>query len=355
MFARILVPLDGSTFAERALPHAELIAQIFDATIVLLRVLEPTTQHDKPEGVDPLTWQIRKNEAELYLQEMVKQVENRIIGKSIDERGDLARSKRVEYAIREGRTPENIVNFAQSENIDLLIISTHGWGGFTRWNISSVAEKVLKMIYKPVLLVRAYEEIEEINHNVHYNRILVPVDSSRRAECVFAAAISLAREALITKDSPSMQKIANESILSAERSQPCLILATVIRPPELPIPEPYSEDIHQLVSQILQFSHQFAQDYLHRIKEQMTVDSETFVLQNRSVSSALHDLAEQQAVDLIIMSAHGYTGQNIHPYGSITREIMELGSKPILIIQDISPAEVNLTDSERAGLRMGAR
>lgn len=355
MFNRILVPLDGSAFAERALPHAELIAQIFDATIVLLRVLEPTTKHDKPEGVDPLTWQIRKNEAELYLQGMVEQVEKKLDNQSMEDRGNLGRSKRVEYAIREGRTPENIVNFAQTENIDLLVISTHGWGGFTRWNISSVAEKVLKVIYKPVLLVRAYEEIEEINHNVHYNRILVPVDSSRRAECVFPAAISLAREALIFKDSLAQKSGSGLLDVPQASSQSCLILTTVIHPPELPIPEPYSEEIHNLVNQILQFSHQFAQDYLQRIKEQMTVVCETIVLENRSVSSALQDLAEQQDVDLIILAAHGYTGQNIHPYGSITRDIMELGSKPILIIQDISPAEVIPTDSELANLKTGAR
>ncbi len=64
MFKRILVPLDGSSYAERALSHAEEFARIFDASITLLRVLEPSPQHDKPLPVDPLNWQIRKTEAE---------------------------------------------------------------------------------------------------------------------------------------------------------------------------------------------------------------------------------------------------------------------------------------------------
>ena len=50
MFTRILVPLDGSTLAERAIPHAELFARIFGASIILLQVLEPTSYHENPKG-----------------------------------------------------------------------------------------------------------------------------------------------------------------------------------------------------------------------------------------------------------------------------------------------------------------
>ena len=68
MFNRILVPLDGSTLAERAIPHAEQFARIFGASIILLQVLEPTSYHENPKAVDPLSWQIRKAEADVYMQ-----------------------------------------------------------------------------------------------------------------------------------------------------------------------------------------------------------------------------------------------------------------------------------------------
>ncbi|HEX7556037.1 MAG TPA: universal stress protein, partial [Leptolinea sp.] len=67
MFNRILVPLDGSTLAERAIPHAEQFARIFGASITLLQVLEPTSYHENPKAVDPLSWQIRKAEADVYM------------------------------------------------------------------------------------------------------------------------------------------------------------------------------------------------------------------------------------------------------------------------------------------------
>ena len=67
MFNRILVPLDGSTLAERAIPHAEQFARIFGSSIILLQVLDPTSYHENPNPVDPLSWQIRKAEADMYM------------------------------------------------------------------------------------------------------------------------------------------------------------------------------------------------------------------------------------------------------------------------------------------------
>ncbi len=55
MFNRIHVPLDGSTLAERAIPHAEQFAHIFGSSIVLLQVLDPTSFHENPSAVDPLS------------------------------------------------------------------------------------------------------------------------------------------------------------------------------------------------------------------------------------------------------------------------------------------------------------
>ncbi len=353
MFTRILVPLDGSQFAEKALPHAELLARIYGADIVLMRVLEPLIQHDKPVAVDPLTWQIRKSEAELYLQDITKLVEERNAKPDNVEEGDLTRKWRVEYAIREGRTPESIVNFAHNENIDLLVISTHGWGGFTRWNISSVAEKVIKKIYLPVLLVRAYEENEDFSPQIQYRRILVPVDSSRRAEVVVATGISLARG--VPFEPENLPESQNAQPLTHEPDQSTLIFATVIRPPELPIPEPYGDEVKQLVNQLMQYSHHAANEYLERMCHQVSANCEVKVVEDARVSTALQKLAEDEDVDLILMAAHGYSGETCYPYGSVTRDLMENGSKPIFVIQDLPLSMVQISDSEKASLKTGGR
>jgi nucleotide-binding universal stress UspA family protein len=326
MFNRILVPLDGSALAEQAIAHAELFSRIFGATIVLLQVLEPAPYHENPNAVDPLSWQIRKAEADMYLRGIVVRVRKKIGEEPANE--SVEGKSRVEYAIREGKIAENIVDFAQAENIDLVVINTHGANGLSRWNISSITGKVINQIYMPVLIVRAYSPSADENL-IHYRRILLPIDSSRRAECSLSAAIELARGSD-----------------TDEKSQ--LILAAVIQPPELPIPEPFPVEISQLNEQLLQVSRQSVNRYLGEMKDRLPVECETSVVENVSVTSAIQKLADQDDIDLVVICAHGYSGQGSWPYGTVARNYIEHGNKPVLIIQDMPRAQVKPTAAELA-------
>src|SRR3972149_625641 len=103
MFNRILVPLDGSTLAERAIPHAEQFARIFGSSIVLLQVLDPTSFHENPSAVDPLSWQIRKAEADMYMQGIAGRIRKQLReSPRSDQDGRVGRDVPGEYAIREG-------------------------------------------------------------------------------------------------------------------------------------------------------------------------------------------------------------------------------------------------------------
>lgn len=346
MFKRILIPLDGSNFAERALPHAELFARIFGSTIVLLRVLESAQQINQSQPDDPFIWQIQKREAELYLQEISPLVAARISENEPGKDGDTTRLHRVEYAIRNGKPSESIVSFAHKENIDLLVISTHGWGGFSRWNISSIAQKVIEKVYLPVLLVRAYEDNKTYDSNIYYRRIMVPLDSSPRAENAFSAAVSLIRREKDRQEAEASKQGETDS--KKETADIVLLLTTVIRPPEIPVPEPHGEEVQALINQFIQLSQKSVREYLTRIKSQLSVPCEVKVIEHRSVSEALQELTKKENIDLIIIAAHGYTGQRYSPYGSVTRDMLDFGAKPILIIQDIPLSRVQPSDSEIA-------
>ena len=115
---------------------------------------------------------------------------------------DVEKKSRVEYCIREGKAAENIVDFAHTEDIDLLVISTHGSGGLSRWNISSVTQKVINLIYLPVLIVRSYDRPNAAGIIPRYRRILLPIDSSRRAECSLSAGIELTRGEMPRQQDP---------------------------------------------------------------------------------------------------------------------------------------------------------
>jgi nucleotide-binding universal stress UspA family protein len=342
MFNRILVPLDGSPLAERAIPHAELFARIFGANIILLQVLEPTSYHENPKAVDPLNWQIRKAEADMYMQGIALRIRKNL-GEKANHNGEKKKS-RVEYSIREGKTAENIVDFAHTENIDLLVISSHGSGGLSRWNISSVTQKVINLIYLPVLIVRAYNQSNTTEGINRYRRILLPIDSSRRAECSLSAGVELARNEIPAGVAPGSTVVKTK-----------LVLTTVLRPPELPIPEPLPVEISQLSDKLLELSHQAIEKYLGEMKERLPVDCDTCVVESPCVTSAIQELADQEDIDLVILCAHGYSGQVNWSYGTVARNYIEHGTKPVLVIQDVPRSQVRRTVAEIAAEKSGRR
>ena len=263
----------------------------------------------------------------------------------------------VEYAIREGKTAENIVNFAHSEAIDLLVISTHGSGGLSRWNISSVTQKVINLIYLPVLVIRAYCQPATPEARVHYRRILLPIDSSRRAECSLAAGIALAGGEIYSGflGEGNDRVIRRPALINAQPATK-LILTAVIKPPEIPIPEPYPIEIEQLSSQLMEVSRLAVTGYLNEMKARLPVECESRVLENTNVSTAIQELAAQEEdIDLVVLCAHGYTGQFAWPYGSIARNYIEHGTKPVLVIQDVPRSQVQPTAAEIAAEKSGGR
>ncbi len=338
MFTRILVPLDGSSLAEGAIPHAELFSRIFNAKIFLLQVLDPPDERESTQNVEPLGWQIRKAEADMYLKGIATRIREHLgeIPPAAEEEG----KSRVEYHVREGKAAENIVDFAHGENIDLVVISTHGAGGLSRWNLSSVTQKVINLIYLPVLIIRSYDRANTTDIIERYRKILLPIDCSRRAECSITAAVELTRG--------EMSKIA-----SAEKSK--LILAAVIRPPEMPLAEPFPPEITKILDQLSKVSRLAVGKYLDEMKERLPVQIETSIVEGTSVATTIHELADQPDIDLVILCAHGYSGKGTWPYGTVTRNYIEHGEKPLLVIQDLPRSQVQLSAAELAAEQSGRR
>ena len=364
MFNRILVPLDGSPLAERAIPHAEKFARIFGSSIILLQVLDPTSYHENNNPIDPLRWQIRKTEADMYMNEIARRVRVDLgedppeteKANSVSAQDGHLKASRVEYSILEGKTAENIVNFTHAENIDLLVISTHGSGGLSRWNISSVTHKVINLIYVSVLIIRAYNFPETEAEQIQYRRILLPIDSSRRAEISLSAGLALASGERIDAMTLEVEKGSSQPAPTAAAiSHTKLVLAAVIKPPELPIPEPYPAEVEQLTQKLIRVSHDAVINYLDEMKGRLDVECETCVVENNSVNTAIHDLACQDDVDLVVLCAHGYTGLSTWPYGSITLNYMEHGIKPVLVIQDVHRSQVQPTAAAIAAEKSGER
>ena len=159
MYTRILVPLDGSRFAEQALPHALNIAATGAVEIHLLSVA-PLLDEQPNAVVDMYPVYIYRDymvnnasESERIkqgLKDYLDQIMKRISGAG----------HAVVCAICLGQPAEEIISYASENACELIIMSTHGRSGIGRWVYGSVADKILRGSMTPVLLVRVQEQTE---------------------------------------------------------------------------------------------------------------------------------------------------------------------------------------------------
>jgi nucleotide-binding universal stress UspA family protein len=147
MYKNIVVTLDGSEQAEIAVEHAETIAKgCSEPQIILLRVIEPVRMPygDPMPGLSiPQLNQLEKDEkamAEKYLNKIAARLTVAGIKTSVKTMNGLA--------------ADTIVDFINQNNIDLVIMATHGRSGLSRWIWGSVADRILHGVCVPVLMVR---------------------------------------------------------------------------------------------------------------------------------------------------------------------------------------------------------
>ena len=155
MYQKILVPLDGSTLSELALPHAEALAAHFNSEIILTRVCQPATM--PVEFYPALVGAAYDYQPDLQGQ-ITKDMRDYLLDWQKKLQGDKIRCR---YLALEGFVPEAILRTAETEQIDLIVMSTHGRSGLSRWVFGSVAAKVLEAAPCPIFLVRAQ------NHAIH--------------------------------------------------------------------------------------------------------------------------------------------------------------------------------------------
>jgi nucleotide-binding universal stress UspA family protein len=150
MYAHLLVPLDGSDFAEHALPEAIELAQRFESRITLLTIVPPP--HLAAGGFIPDSAELYQrlrdaacNEATGYLMEQAQKLQ--AAGITVDHQ-----------AIEGEPVAECILDFTEKSDVDTIVMCTHGRSGLQRWVFGSVAEKLLRATSLPVILIRPKQD-----------------------------------------------------------------------------------------------------------------------------------------------------------------------------------------------------
>lgn len=271
---KILVPLDGSELAERVLLVAVRLAEGVGASLVLLTAVAHLPWKEKTDPVAQAI-QSHKYEAGLYLKGVRSQLQPTTVT--------------IETAVISGSPANAIINYAGQNDISLIVMSTHGRSGLTRWTFGRVAEKVLRRAPCPTVVLRSRQEVAPTD----IKRILVPLDGSALAEQVLE---------------PTRQ-IADG--LAAE-----IYLLHVTEPSSLPF---IGEDLDREEARGVA-----AQAYLATVQTRLAdagwqTQAE---LRHGSAADAIIDYAAEQNIDLIVLSNLGSSGLQMWVFGSVAERVM---------------------------------
>lgn len=297
MSQTIVVPLDGSDLAERALPWAAALARATGNSVTLIQVIPwPLPGQYGPWGLyvsDDLAERIRAetgNAARDYLERLRQQL--------------ASDGVEAHTAVELGSVVETILDAADEHGASAIAIGTHGHGGLTRFMIGSVAQQLVQQALIPVLVVRSKASAE-----ARLGRVLVGLDGSSLSESALELACGMAPQGST------------------------LILARIIEPIEIAISSGAEAGVI-VDSRSTQQSVAEAEAYLARQSEALShagIASEQVVLVGRA-SSELRNLARERHADLVVMSTHGRTGLDRLMLGSVADDLVRHAEQPVFMV-----------------------
>lgn len=309
LFRHIVVPLDGSELAERALSPALRMARAMSALaadgedngspirLVLLRASSPTSL----VAADPFLYdelaRMAQDEAQAYLNATAAKLS--------------AAPVIIETRTMAGPAAEAVVHYAEENDADLIVLSSHGRTGGSRWVYGSVAEKVLHHAPCAIVIIRSQAKLEMFQNRA----ILVPLDGSELAERALEPAMVLARG--VGSD---------------------VMLLRVVPSPE-PVPEGLVSPGAPAASQRLmveQKEREEAEAYLQQVYSSLPTAHLFFDVAVASgyVADAIVDYATAHHVDLIVMSSHGRSGVSRWLYGSVAEKVLRGAECATMIIRN---------------------
>lgn len=302
MFESILVPLDGSAFAEAALAPAMSIAVRESGSLELVMVQDPVPAY----GYGGLEEQPQAWRAE-YLAAVEEE-----FGPRIDDR--------IQYTLLVGSVTEELERHGEETDPDLMVLATHGRGPFSRFWLGSVADHLVRHSTYPVLLIRPEEgdgEAPEVTAEVEreFDHILVPLDGSEGAETILDVAVEL-------------------GALYGSR----FTLTRVVHYPA-EVVSSYMPDTVHISEEIVETGKEEARTYLQGVAEKLRDAGhivETDVQVDVHPASGIQRSAEETGADLVALATHGRGGVERTLVGSVADKLIRSTHLPTLVIRPSS-------------------
>lgn len=301
MFHKIVIPLDGSAFAEFALPLASAVSRRSGAGLELVMVESPEPAFAFGEWEEsPQPWR------EEYLETMADRV-----GRDLDEP--------VSHRLRMGRAATQLERHLESSGADLLVMATHGRGPLSRFWQGSVADHLLRHATCPVLLVRPEEDEEPPPVDaVELDHILVPLDGSRLAESVLEPTFGLA------------DLFGSKITLVGVVHFPGTVTSSYIPDSVEPSGETVAEGTARTEAYLTETA-----ERLSRSGREVATDVRVDVHPARGILDAAEDLD----IDLVAIATHGRGGVSRMVLGSVADKLVRASLRPTLVYRPPEPGE----------------
>ncbi len=292
MYEKIIVALDGSQLAEVVLWYAARLAGRLGASLTLVYVSTPGEL-------------ISRNMYECYLQDTTAKVKD-LAEKYAVETGK-ARSVYVNFQILNGMPAEEILNYADKNKVDLIVLSTQGKSGIRRWALGNVASKIVSATSKQVMLIRAKGGQTDVSKEKLTN-VLVPVDGSRESESILKSVTYLAAE---LKLSVTLLHIYTHE-LSAY---------------------PSIDSIKEIEKQ-----RKTRKAYIEKLGSKLSAQGLNIETVFKEVSlgeeaAEIIKLADEGSFSLVAMATHGRSGIGRWIFGSNAQKVLYEGSTPMLLVR----------------------
>lgn len=305
MIRSILVPLDGSTFGEHALPLAMTMARKLDASLHLMHVhsLLDATYAELQVFDNTLDQELRDKERE-YLHNIQKQVQDRLS---------------VPVTIRnvEGDVAAAIREQADSLRANWVVMTTHARGPFGRFWLGSTTDELARSIPVPLILVHPEETPPDLAKESRVEHLLIPLDGNPLAEQILEPTLTLAK--------------AMQSDLTLLR------VVTPVYPITLPAePAIFGSVATDIMSRVEKMHAELKKEagaYLDNVANRLRTEGfkvETKVTVEEQPGVAILDNAKPP-IDMIAIETHGRGGLSRLLLGSVADKVIRGSHLPILI------------------------
>lgn len=290
MLRRIIVPLDGSAFADTAIPAAAALARGLHGHLELVMVHSPALSGPSPTAALAQDARIRSFEEAYVIQKA------RSTADAAD--GPVASS------VLDGPVAPTLIEHVRARKADLVVMTTHGRAGLSRFFLGSVADRLVRELHCPILLLPP--ESPQVPEPGAAARILIPLDGSALAASV------LGRAAAVLPDA-------------------ALELVRVVVLPATPLPPDAAWGVP---SEILDEELSIATHYLEDVAATLRAKGRvvhTRVLSHWSPAAAIADYAEERHCDLIALATRGESGLPRALLGSVADKVIRSARLPVLV------------------------